>query len=75
MQSRNQSWSAEKEQQFMNEIRSSYEVEGNPYYATSRLWDDGIIDPAETRLVLSQALHVAALGPAPGIEQYGIFRM
>jgi len=75
MQSRNQSWPAEKEQQFMNEIRSSYEVEGNPYYATSRLWDDGIIDPAETRLVLSQALHVAALGPAPGIEQYGIFRM
>jgi 3-methylcrotonyl-CoA carboxylase beta subunit len=75
MQARNQSWAADQEQQFMNEIRDSYEAEGNPYYATARLWDDGIIDPVNTRSVLALALRVAASGPAPGTEQYGVFRM
>ena len=75
MQARNQSWPADQEQQFMNEIRASYEAEGNPYYATSHLWDDGIIDPVNTRSVLAQALRIAAQGPAPGVEKYGIFRM
>ena len=72
---RGQPWTTEQEQQFMNEIRNSYEAEGSPYYATARLWDDGIIDPADTRKVLAQALQVAAHGPAPGAERYGIFRM
>ena len=75
LQARGQTWPAEQEQQFMDEIRNSYETEGSPYYATARLWDDGIIDPANTRHVLSQALAVAAHGPAPGTERYGIFRM
>jgi len=72
---RNQDWPAEQETRFMKEIRASYEAEGSPYYATARLWDDGIIDPVYTRAVLAQALKVAALGPPPGAEQYGIFRM
>ena len=75
MQARKQPWPAADEKQFMDEIRASYEAEGNPYYATARLWDDGIIDPVDTRGVLAQALRVAAQGPAPGAERYGIFRM
>lgn len=75
LQARGQSWTAEEEQQFMDDIRNRYEAEGSPYYATARLWDDGIIDPLDTRKVLSQALHIAAHGPAPGAERYGIFRM
>ena len=75
LQARGESWTPDQEQQFMDEIRRSYETEGNPYYATARLWDDGIIDPVDTRKLLAQALHVAAQGPAPGTESYGIFRM
>ncbi len=75
LQARGQSWSAVQEQQFLDGIRDRYEEEGSPYYATARLWDDGIIDPVDTRAVLAQALHVAAWGPAPGAEHYGIFRM
>jgi len=75
LHARKQPWPAADEKQFMDEIRASYEAEGNPYYATARLWDDGIIDPVDTRGVLAQALRVAAQGPAPGAERYGIFRM
>jgi 3-methylcrotonyl-CoA carboxylase beta subunit len=75
MLARGQEWPADQEAAFMNEIRASYEAEGNPYYATARLWDDGIIDPVNTRTILAQALRIAAHGPAPGNEQYGIFRM
>jgi 3-methylcrotonyl-CoA carboxylase beta subunit len=64
-----------EEQAFMDEIRSRYERQGNPYYATARLWDDGVIDPLETRRVLGLALHLAIRGPRPPREQYGIFRM
>ena len=49
--------------------------QGHPYYATARLWDDGVIDPLDTRRVLGLALHVAARGPAPEPERYGVFRM
>jgi 3-methylcrotonyl-CoA carboxylase beta subunit len=75
LQARGESWAPEQERQFIAEIRRNYETEGNPYYATARLWDDGIIDPIDTRKVLAQALRLAAQGPAPGTEKYGIFRM
>jgi len=75
LQARHQAWPAEEEKKFMDDIRNHYEDEGNPYYATARLWDDGIIDPIDTRKTLAQALHIAAHGPAPGEEHYGIFRM
>jgi 3-methylcrotonyl-CoA carboxylase beta subunit len=68
LQARSESWTAEQEQQFMDEIRRNYEVEGSPYYATARLWDDGIIDPLDTRKVLAQALSVAAQGPPPSLR-------
>ncbi len=68
------SWSDEDEDTFKNPIRESYEQQGHPYYASARLWDDGIIDPADTRKVLSRALHAAS--NAPIIRgRHGIFRM
>ncbi|MBP6514849.1 MAG: methylcrotonoyl-CoA carboxylase, partial [Steroidobacteraceae bacterium] len=68
-------WPAEEQETFMAGIRKQYETQGNPYYATARLWDDGVIDPLDTRRVLGLALATAAHGPAPAPESYGIFRM
>jgi 3-methylcrotonyl-CoA carboxylase beta subunit len=56
------------------EIRATYEAEGNPYYSTARLWDDGIIDPLDTRRVLALGLLAAANAPVPETT-FGIFRM
>ncbi len=68
------SWSAEEEEAFTAPIREQYDREGHPYYASARLWDDGIIDPAETRRVLG--LGISASLNAPIAEtQFGIFRM
>jgi 3-methylcrotonyl-CoA carboxylase beta subunit len=68
------SWSGEEEQTFKDPIRAKYEEEGSPYYSTARLWDDGIIDPAQTRRVISLSLSAAALAPIP-LPQFGVFRM
>jgi 3-methylcrotonyl-CoA carboxylase beta subunit len=59
----------------MSDIRSQYESQGHPYYATARLWDDGVIDPLDSRRVLGLALHLAIQGPAPKRERYGVIRM
>jgi 3-methylcrotonyl-CoA carboxylase beta subunit len=72
---RGEPWPEEDERRFMADTRNQYEAQGNPYYATARLWDDGVIDPLDTRRVLGLALHLAAHGPAPEAERYGIFRM
>ncbi|MGA1079763.1 MAG: carboxyl transferase domain-containing protein [Steroidobacteraceae bacterium] len=68
-------WPDAEQAQFMDGIRNQYEEQGNPYHASARLWDDGIIDPLETRRVLGLALGVIAAGPEPAAERYGIFRM
>jgi 3-methylcrotonyl-CoA carboxylase beta subunit len=68
------SWSAEEEEAFKSPIREQYETEGNPYYATARLWDDGIIAPAETRRVLALAFSAALNAPVPETK-FGVFRM
>ncbi|KAA1427917.1 carboxyl transferase domain-containing protein [Nocardioides antri] len=60
--------------EFKDRIRDQYETQGSPYYATARLWDDGVIDPADTRRVLGMALAVTARTPVPE-PSYGIFRM
>jgi len=65
---------AGQEATFKAPIRAQYEVKGHPYYATARLWDDGIIDPAETRLVLGLCLS-AALNAPIGETRFGVFRM
>ena len=65
---------AEKEEAFKAEIRAQYEQQGHPYYASARLWDDGIIDPADTRRVLALGLAAALNAPIPD-TRYGVFRM
>ena len=68
------SWSAQEEEKFKAPIRAQYETQGHPYYASARLWDDGIIDPAETRRVLALALSASLNAPIPDTS-YGVFRM
>ncbi len=68
------SWSKEEEEAFKAPIRQQYEDQGHPYYATARLWDDGIIDPADTRRVLALGLAAARNAPIPE-PKFGIFRM
>ncbi len=68
-------WTPEQAEAFKAPIRQKYEDEGNPYYATARLWDDGIIDPAQTRDVLGLALSATLNAPIPDRAQFGIFRM
>ncbi|PEG59230.1 methylcrotonoyl-CoA carboxylase [Mycolicibacterium boenickei] len=65
---------AEEEEQFKAPIRAQYEHQGNPYYSTARLWDDGVIDPADTRTVLGLALSVVGQAPLEPVS-YGVFRM
>jgi 3-methylcrotonyl-CoA carboxylase beta subunit len=71
---KNQPWSAEQEQQFKKPIEDKYEREGHPYYASARLWDDGVIAPTDTRLVLGLSLFAAQHAPRHD-TQFGIFRM
>jgi 3-methylcrotonyl-CoA carboxylase beta subunit len=67
-------WSQIEEEEFKQPIREQYEAEGNPYYATARLWDDGIITPAETRRVLMLAFSATLNAPMPR-TRFGVFRM
>ena len=67
-------WSETEEAEFKNPIREQYEMEGNPYYATARLWDDGIIAPGETRRVLGLAMSAGLNAPVEG-TRFGVFRM
>jgi 3-methylcrotonyl-CoA carboxylase beta subunit len=67
-------WSMEEEEAFKAPIRRQYEEQGHPYYATARLWDDGVIDPADTRRVLALGLS-AALNAPIGEARFGVFRM
>ena len=68
-------WSAEEAEAFKAPIRRKYEDEGNPYYATARLWDDGVIDPVQTRDVLGLAFAACLEAPIPERPSFGIFRM
>jgi 3-methylcrotonyl-CoA carboxylase beta subunit len=68
------SWSAADEEEFKRPIREQYETQGSPYYSSARLWDDGVIDPVDTRRVLGMGLAAAAEAPIPE-PGYGVFRM
>jgi 3-methylcrotonyl-CoA carboxylase beta subunit len=68
------SWSKEEEEAFKQPIRAQYEHEGHPYYATARLWDDGVIDPADTRRVLALGLAASLNAPIEDTK-FGVFRM
>ncbi|MBL0373299.1 methylcrotonoyl-CoA carboxylase [Rhizobium sp. KVB221] len=74
LEAQGKSWSADEEEAFKAPIRDKYETEGHPYYASARLWDDGIIDPADTRMVLGLAISAALNAPIEP-TRFGIFRM
>jgi len=74
LEAKGKSWSEQEEEAFMAPLRAQYESQGHPYYASARLWDDGIIDPTETRTVLGLALSAALNAPLEKTE-FGIFRM
>lgn len=74
LEARGQSWSAEDEARFKQPILDQYEVQGHPYYATARLWDDGVIDPADTRRVLGLGMSAALNRPIPE-PRFGVFRI
>jgi 3-methylcrotonyl-CoA carboxylase beta subunit len=74
MVARKETWSKKAEEAFKAPIREAYETEGDPYYATARLWDDGVIDPAQTRDVLGLSLS-AALNAPMSPTRFGVFRM
>jgi 3-methylcrotonyl-CoA carboxylase beta subunit len=67
-------WPKDEEEKFKQPIREAYEREGHPYYATARLWDDGILDPVDTRAALALGISAAANAPVPP-PRGGIFRM
>ncbi|HVB18883.1 MAG TPA: carboxyl transferase domain-containing protein [Acidimicrobiales bacterium] len=72
--SRGEAWSPGDEESFQAPIRERYEAQGNAYYSTARLWDDGVIDPLDTRTVLGLALSACANAPLADVA-YGVFRM
>jgi 3-methylcrotonyl-CoA carboxylase beta subunit len=67
-------WTADDEAAFKRPIREQYETQGSPYYSSARLWDDGVIDPVDTRRVLGMGLAAAAHAPIAD-PSYGVFRM
>jgi 3-methylcrotonyl-CoA carboxylase beta subunit len=79
LSARGQDWSGEAEEEFKAPIRAQYETQGHPYYASARLWDDGVIDPAQTRMTLALALSAALNAPIPAYDgdtgRFGVFRM
>ncbi|MFW5417145.1 methylcrotonoyl-CoA carboxylase [Nocardiopsis sp. CNT-189] len=74
MAARGEEWAAEAEERFKAPVREQYEEQGEPYYSTARLWDDGVIDPADTRTVLGLGLSAARRAPLEPVG-YGVFRM
>ncbi|HWA61570.1 MAG TPA: carboxyl transferase domain-containing protein [Caulobacteraceae bacterium] len=74
LEARGESWAVEDEEAFKTPIRERYETEGDPYHATARLWDDGVVDPAQTRDVLGLAISASLNAPVPK-TRFGVFRM
>jgi 3-methylcrotonyl-CoA carboxylase beta subunit len=74
IEKRGGTWPADDEEAFKQPIRDRYEAQGSPYYSTARLWDDGVIDPMDTRRVLALALATTAGAPIEPVR-YGVFRM
>jgi 3-methylcrotonyl-CoA carboxylase beta subunit len=74
LQARQESWPEDDEAEFRKRIRAQYEAQGHPYYASARLWDDGVIDPTDTRRVLALGLSASLNAPIPDMK-FGVFRM
>jgi 3-methylcrotonyl-CoA carboxylase beta subunit len=73
-QGQGKSWADDDETAFKNSIRDQYETQGHPFYASARLWDDGVIDPVDTRQVVALGISAALNAPAEP-TRYGVFRM
>jgi len=71
---RDSNWGTAEEEEFKAPIRAQYEIQGHPYYASARLWDDGVIDPVDTRLTLALAISVSLNAPIEP-TRFGVFRM
>ena len=69
------SWSAQEEGAFKQPILDQFEHQAHPYFASARLWDDGVIDPADTRRVLALAISASLNAPIPDSPKFGVFRM
>jgi 3-methylcrotonyl-CoA carboxylase beta subunit len=74
LEARGEEWPADEEAAFRAPITEQYERQGSPYYSTARLWDDGVIDPADTRTIVGLALDVCSRSPLPDTA-FGLFRM
>jgi 3-methylcrotonyl-CoA carboxylase beta subunit len=74
IEARGEIWPAAEEEAFKAPIRAQYETQGHPYYASARLWDDGVIDPADTRMVLGLSLSASLNAPIEP-TRFGVFRM
>jgi 3-methylcrotonyl-CoA carboxylase beta subunit len=74
MAARGEQWGGEEEEVYKEELRKQYDIQGHPYYATARLWDDGVIDPVDTRKVLAMGIAAALNAPIEKTD-YGVFRM
>ena len=74
IEGRGEAWSDDEEAAFKAPIEQQYETQGHPYYASARLWDDGIIDPADTRRVLGLGISAALNAPIED-TRFGVFRM
>ncbi len=75
LQKRGQAWPADEERRFIDKTTADYERQSLPYYASARLWDDGVIDPIDTRRVLGLGLSAASNAPLPAETPFGVFRM
>jgi len=75
IEARGRHWSADEEAAFRKPILEQYERQGHPYFASARLWDDGVIDPADTRRVLALAISASLNAPIPESPKFGVFRM
>ncbi len=75
MEARGEKWTAAQQKKFEKSISKQYETQGHPYYASARLWDDGIIDPVDTRRILGQAISASLNRPRGTESPYGVFRM
>ena len=71
----NKQWAKEEEDKFRESMEAKYENEAQPYYSSSRLWDDGVIDPRETRTVLGMGLSASMNAPIKKNQNFGVFRM
>ncbi|CAG8585990.1 8503_t:CDS:2, partial [Paraglomus occultum] len=74
VKSKDETWTPEKEESVKAPIRARYEHEGHPYFSSARLWDDGVINPADTRKVLGLSLSAALNAPIKE-SKFGVFRM